>query len=374
MALVCAAVALCFAHAFQTPVKPRARDAGFPFDGTPGKLNAITDVQGVLVGHKTLINGKGKGAIRTGVTAIWPRFDNQYSHAGVFVLSGDAEMTGAIFANELGLLRSPIVLTGTGGIGAAHTAIMRWSVTKWPEWPVYMPVAADTMDDLLSDITAFPVKESDVIEALETAKAGPVQEGNVGGGTGMIAFAFKGGIGTSSRVLTKEQGGYTVGVLVQANFGSRRQLRIGGQIVGREIMDLAPVEPSNPPAEGSCIVVIATDAPLGPLELQQIARRSAIGLSRVGTTAHTQSGEIAIAFSTRKLEIDEKTMRVKGDVLSYYGLDPLYVATIEATEEAVVNALCAAETMEGNNGSKVFAMPVDRVKQILRKRGGLTGE
>jgi D-aminopeptidase len=299
---------------------------------------------------------------------IWPRFDNAYSHAGVFVLSGDAEMTGAIFANELGLLRSPLVLTGTGGIGAAHTAIMRWSSMKWPDWPVYMPVVADTMDDLLSDITAFPLQESDVVEALESAQAGPVAEGNVGGGTGMIAFSFKGGIGTASRVLSAEQGSYTVGVLVQANFGNRKNLRIGGVLVGREITDDKPIIHEDPPAEGSCIVVIATDAPVGPLELQQIARRSAIGLARVGTTAHTQSGEISIAFSTRKLETDSRTGKVKGETVSYYSLDPLYTATIEATEEAVVNALVAAETMEGNNGSKVFALPVERVKQILRNR------
>lgn len=350
----------------------RAGALGATFDGTPGPLNAITDVPGVLVGHTTLIRGDGPHAVRTGVTAILPRRALGYYPASVFVLNGDAEMSGAIFAEEFGMLRSPIMLTGTASNGTVYTSVIKWSFDRHPEQPVYMPVVADTWDADLSDAFAFPLTEADVRDALDGARGGAVAEGNVGGGTGMACFGFKGGIGTASRRATIKGGTYTVGVLVQCNQGDRPELLISGKSIGKEITDLPITWPErevrSPEKAGSIIIVVATDAPLGSTTLKAMAKRAVLGLARTGGSASAFSGDIVITFSTATLGHDQATNKnLAAPTLFQYAADPLYSATIHATEEAIINSMVAARTMRGRDGSQVHALPHDRLRALLSK-------
>ena len=349
--------------------QPRARDLGATFEGETGPLNAITDVPGVLVGQTTVILGEGKHAIRTGVTAIIPRKELGYYPAAVFTLNGDAEMSGAIFAEEFGMLRSPIMLTGTASNGTVFTSVIRWSLKAHAENPVYMPVVADTWDAEMSDAFSFPLTDAHVRAALTDAKSGPVAEGNVGGGTGMVCFYFKGGIGTASRRVTVGSKHYTLGVLVQCNTGKREDLMISGRAVGKAIPELPPtfakVE-TGPDADGSIIIVIGTDAPLLPGTLKALGKRAALGLARTGGMASPGSGDIMIAFSTAKIDVDSVTGEVRGKAPVFqYNANPLFRATVQATEEAIINALVAARTMTGLNGATVHGLPPNRLRELL---------
>jgi len=354
--------------------KPRARDLGVPFDGNPGPLNAITDVKGVEVGHTTLISGEGAlkvgvGPVRTGVTAILPRGKNSRDavFAGYFSLNGNGEMTGTHWVEDSGFLDGPVMITNTHSVGVVRDAVIRWKVKRgdadaegyW--WS--LPVVAETWDGDLNDINGFHVTAEDAIHALDSAQGGPVEEGNVGGGTGMICNEFKGGIGTSSRTLSTKEGGYTVGVLVQCNYGEREQLRIAGINVGREI----PAPKIWEEDTGSIIVVVATDAPLIPTQLKRIARRVTLGLGRDGSYSGNGSGDLFIAFSTA----NPGAIGPKGlhpiTMMPNDELNPLFLATVQATEEAVVNAMVAAETMTGINNHKVIALPHDQLRAILKK-------
>lgn len=376
-------VALCVGSASTEAVSAadRARDLGVPFDGTPGKFNAITDVPGVLVGHTTLIEGEGANAIRTGVTAILPRAELGYYPAASFVLNGDAEFSGTIFAEEFGMLRSPIMLTGTASNGTVYTAVIKWSARKFPERPVHMPAVADTWDADLSNYLAFPLREEHVFAALDGARSGAVAEGNVGGGTGMICHGFKCGIGTASRVLAATDGGYTVGVLVQANYGERQDLRVAGVPVGREVEGLLPefpptsTAPASVPADkedGSILIIVGTNAPVSALTLKAMARRAALGLARNGSTASPFSGDVALAFSTIPIVWPENPpYLVEKQELFQYATGHLYSATVQATEEAIINAMVAAKTMTGLNGSQVHALPHDVLRDVLRRHGRL---
>jgi D-aminopeptidase len=352
----------------------RARDLGIEFDGTPGRFNAITDVPGVLVGQTTLIEGQGSRSVRTGVTAILPRKELGYYPAGVFVLNGDAELSGGIFAEEFGMLRSPIMLTGTASNGTVFTSVIKWSLERHPDNPVYMPVVADTWDADLSDAFSFPLKEFHVRQALDGATSGPVIEGNVGGGTGMVCFDFKGGIGTASRRIEIKGRAYTVGVLVQCNQGFRAELRAAGRRLGKEIPDLLPdfrqaVPEKKGEADGSIIIVVGTDAPLNSTTLKALGRRAAMGLARTGAVASSFSGDIVIAFSTAKVTYDRQTYRVQTEApIFQYAADPLYTAAIQATEEAVINSMVAARTMHGMHGSTVHALPHARVRDLYRHK------
>src|SRR5579862_7015416 len=355
-------------------VKPRARDLGVPFDGTPGALNAITDVKGVEVGHTTLISGSGKlkvgeGPVRTGVTAVLPRGkDSQDPVFGAwFTLNGNGEMTGTTWLEDSGFLDGPVMITNTHSVGVVRDAVIAWKVNHGgPDMEGYfwsLPVVAETWDGWLNDINGFHVKPEDAWHALDTAHSGPVEEGNVGGGTGMICNEFKGGIGTSSRVLEAKAGGYTVGVLVQCNYGRRDQLRIAGVPVGREIQD-RKVRDND---VGSIIVVVATDAPLIPTQLKRIARKISLGLGRDGSYSGDGSGDIFIAFSTANAGADSGKGLHQLTMLPNDSLDPIFLATVQATEEAVVNAMVAAETMTGINNHTVIALPHERLKEVLRK-------
>ena len=367
VALLCAAPLA--AQPSNQPI--RARALGATFDGTPGPLNAITDVPGVLVGHTTLIRGDGPHAVRTGVTAVLPRRALGFYPASVFVLNGDAEMSGAIFAEEFGMLRSPIMLTGTASNGTVFTSVIKWSFDRHPEQPIYMPVVADTWDADLSDAFAFPLTEAHVRAALDGARTGAVAEGNVGGGTGMVCFGFKGGIGTASRRATIKGSTYTVGVLVQCNQGHRSELRISGRLVGKSFTDLPVTWPDpeirHPERSGSIIIVVATDAPVSPMTLKAMAKRATMGLARAGGHASPSSGDIVLAFATSTLEVDEQTARFKAEpTLFPYATLPLYDATIQATEEAIINSMVAAQTMTGRDGSRVYGLPHDRLKALLK--------
>jgi L-aminopeptidase/D-esterase-like protein len=353
--------------------KGRARDLGVPFDGDPGPLNAITDVSGVLVGHTTLIWDRGAKAVRTGVTTLLPR-GRQFSGrvpAGWFTLNGNGEMTGTTWLNESGLLEGPVLITNTHSVGVVRDAVVRWGTKNFPDTDTFsLPVVAETWDGLLNDINGFHVAQEHVFQALESAGSGPVAEGNVGGGTGMVAFQFKGGIGTSSRIVSGGGGRYVIGVLVQANFGRREQLRIAGVPVGREIPDLMPSRPKD--KDGSIIVVVATDAPLLPHQLRRLATRVALGLGRDGSIATNSSGDIFIAFSTAIPRAGEKGLEV-WSALPNDRLDGLFAATVQATEESVVNAMVAAETMTGYKDTTVYALPHDRLREILKKYNRLSG-
>jgi L-aminopeptidase/D-esterase-like protein len=360
-------------------LKPRARDLGVPFDGNPGPLNAITDVKGVEVGHTTLISGDGKlkigvGPVRTGVTAILPRGKKSRDavFAGWFSLNGNGEMTGAHWVEDSGFLDGPVMITNTHSVGVVHDAVIQWKVRRGePDMENYwwaLPVVAETWDGYLNDINGFHVKAEDAIHALESATSGPVAEGNVGGGTGMICNEFKGGIGTASRVLNKKEGGYTVGVLVQCNYGERAQLRIAGIPVGREI----PGPKIWDDDTGSIIAVVATDAPLIPTQLKRMARRVSLGLGRDGSYSGNGSGDLFIAFSTANPEaISSKSVRHL-TMLPNDQLDPLFLTTVQATEEAIINSMVAAETMTGVNGKTVIALPHDKLREILKKYNRLS--
>jgi D-aminopeptidase len=354
--------------------EPRARDLGVPFDGTTGPLNAITDVRGVEVGHTTLISGEGKlevgkGPVRTGVTAVLPRgkASSESAFAGRFSLNGNGEMTGTTWVEESGLLEGPVVITNTHSVGVVRDAVIAHRVKQGqPDPSGYwwsLPVVAETWDGYLSDINGFHVRERHAFEAFDGASSGPVPEGNVGGGTGMICHEFKGGIGTSSRRLDERQGGYTVGVLVQANHGLRGQLRIAGVPVGQEIPDGA----IRRREAGSIIIVVATDAPLLPHQLKRLARRASLGLARTGSVSGNGSGDIFIAFSTANQDAARPGKVVRVEMLPLDRMDPLFEATVQATEEAIVNALVAARTMTGIDDREVIALPHDRLKLVLKK-------
>jgi L-aminopeptidase/D-esterase-like protein len=370
--LTAAFLAICLGRAeAQTghTSKPRARDLGVPFEGTPGPLNAITDVAGVEVGHTTLISGD---AVRTGVTVVLPegkRGKNQV-FAGWFTLNADGEMTGTTWIEESGILEGPVAITNTHSVGTVHQAVIEWSVKNVQGLSWSLPVVAETWDGGLNDINGFHVKPEHVFAALSNASSGPVPEGNVGGGTGMRVYEFKGGIGTSSRVLETPHGRFTVGVLVQANYGLRSQLRIAGVPVGLEIPDLMPEgrDEGDDEEDGSIIIVVATDAPVLPHQLKRIAKRASLGLGRNGSIATNGSGDIFIAFSTFHKNIGtEEGGLYDLKMLGNSELTPIFGATVEAAEEAVVNAMVAAETMTGKNGLKVYAIPHDRLQQALRK-------
>lgn len=358
--------------------RPRARDLGVPFRGTPGPLNAITDIPGVEVGHTTLIRGEGalvvgQGPVRTGVTAILPRGKTyQPVFAGSYTLNGNGEMTGTAWLEESGFLESPIVLTNTHSVGVVRDAVIAWMHRRGFFDPLpgtdsfwLMPVVAETYDGSLNDINGFHIKPEHVFAALDEATSGPVPEGSVGGGTGMICHGFKGGIGTASR----RWQAYTVGVLVQANYGSRSELTIAGVPVGRELNDDRPTFHFGPaqPKNGSIIVVAATDAPLLPHQLKRLARRVPLGLARVGSAGANTSGDIFIAFSTANPGAAQRTGLRQLDMLPNDQLDPLFSAVVWATEEAIINALVAAETMQGINSNTVYALPHDRLQAILKR-------
>jgi L-aminopeptidase/D-esterase-like protein len=372
-------ISLIVALAMTAQAKPRARDLGIPFEGTPGPLNAITDVAGVEVGHVTLITGSGKlepgkGPVRTGITSIFPTGNesNRRVFAAWFTLNGNGEMTGTTWLRESGLLGTPILITNTHSVGVVRDAVIEWNARKPSMKEGYsgdfsLPVVAETWDGFLNDINGFHVKKEHVFEVLENAKGGPVAEGNVGGGTGMVVHQFKGGIGTSSRVLKAENGGYIVGVLVQANYGRRDLLHIAGVPVGKEITDLLPSRGHAGDGAGSIIIVLATDAPLLPHQLDRLVKRTALGLGVVGGRGEDSSGDIFIAFSTANAEAAKMEGVAKLEMLPNERINPLLRATADATEEAIVNALVAAETMEGIDGNTVYAIPHDRLRAALKK-------
>jgi len=354
--------------------RPRARDLGVPFDGAPGPLNAITDVAGVTVGQTTIVAGQGKlvvgqGPIRTGVTAIFPRgkTNGDPVFSGWFTLNGNGEMTGTTWVEESGFLAGPVLITNTHSVGIARDAVIEWLVAKGFDFDWSLPVVAETWDGSLNDINGFHVTKQHVFQALDSARGGPVVEGNVGGGTGMICNQFKGGIGTASRRLSAARGGYTVGVLVQCNYGLRARLSIAGVPVGQEIPDLLPTRDTLPTERGSIIIVIATDAPLLPHQLKRIAKRASLGVGRLGGTGGNTSGDIFIAFSTANPGAAKPDSTRALTMLPNERISPLFEATIQATEEAIVNAMVAAETMTGADGLRVYALPHDRLRAALRK-------
>ncbi len=377
---------ICLAPAMQTAsaqMKPRARDLGVPFEGTPGSLNAITDVNGDEVGLVTIISGTGTlrvgvGPVRTGVTAILPRgkASSDQVFSGWFSINGNGEMTGTTWIEEAGLLEGPIFITNTHSVGTVRDSAIAWAIARDKmQQPWALPVVAETYDGFLNDTNGFHIKQEHVFKALDGASTGRVAEGNVGGGTGMICYGFKCGTGTASRKLAAEVGGYTVGVLVQANHGGRNQLRIAGVPVGTEI----PFEPAQTPARrpgddeelGSIIIVIATDAPLLPHQLKRIARRATHGLGRTGATSGNGSGDIVIAFSTGNPGAAAAAETAQLTMVSNRRISALFDATAQATEESIINALVAAETMTGRDGNTMSAIPHDRLKEVLRKHNRL---
>jgi len=389
----CAALALATAGlSAMAADKPRARDLGVPFDGTPGPLNAITDVAGVEVGYSTIIRGEGElvvgqGPVRTGVTAVLPRGRKNLDavFAAWFSQNGNGEMTGTQWVEESGQLWGPVMITNTHSVGVVRDAVIDWGIRQedlvhpvdTDEW-WGLPVVSETWDGWLNDLNGFHVKPEHVFAALDSARGGPVAEGNVGGGTGMICYEFKGGTGTASRVVRYQSATYTIGVLVQCNFGWRSQLTIAGTPVGKEI----PEEPAYAASTrsgvnrdmGSIITVVATDAPLLPHQLKRVARRISMGIARNGGVASNGSGDIFIAFSTAD-EIFTPGPAGPSDagrvlpvrMLVNDDITPIFSATVEAVEEAIINAMVAAETMVGVNGRKVIALPHDELRTVLKK-------
>ena len=356
--------------------KPRARDLGVPFEGNTGPLNAITDVAGVEVGVTTLIDGDGplqvgKGPVRTGVTAILPRgkSSNDPVMAGWFSMNGNGEMTGTTWVKESGFLEGPVFITNTHSVGVVRDAAIAWGLKHGAQLqPWSLPVVAETWDGALNDINGFHVKPEHVFAALDGARGGRVPEGNVGGGTGMICYQFKCGTGTASRTLDAQGGGYTVGVLVQANHGRRGELRIAGVPIGAEI-PMTPARTGGDQEVGSIIIVVATDAPLLPHQLERIARRATLGLARTGATSGNGSGDIFIAFSTANPKAASAAGVASVQMVSNDRISALFSATVQATEEAIVNALVAGETMRGIDGRVVTALPHDTLKSLLKKYG-----
>jgi L-aminopeptidase/D-esterase-like protein len=388
LVLALCAVSLATAREPQAPPPKqapalRARALGIPFDGTPGPLNAITDIAGVTVGHTTLIEGEGKlevgkGPVRTGVTAVLPRGQESFNdpvYAGAFALNGNGEMTGIAWLAEGGFLEGPVMITNTHSVGVVRDATIAWRVAKGGPDPTgflwSLPVVAETWDGYLNDINGFHVKAEHAVHALESATSGPVAEGSVGGGTGMIAYEFKAGIGTASRVVaTKSKDAptppaYTVAALVQANCGRRPQLTIAGMPVGKEIPENAVFSREN----GSIIIVIATDAPLLPHQLNRLARRASLGLARTGSVSGNGSGDLFLAFSTaNRGAADPAKPTHSVDTIPNDRLDPIFEATVQATEEAIVNALVAnREGMTGRDDHHVDALPQDRLRALLKK-------
>lgn len=358
--------------------KQRAREFGIPFDGKPGTHNAITDVPGVMVGYKTKISGKGKmepekGPVRTGVTVILPKgkSDEPYA-AGWFCLNGDGEMTGTTYIDEYGGTSGAIGITNTNSLGVVRDAIGEWNLKNFKSTELFdfsfgLPVVAETWDGLLNDINGLHVSKEDVFEALDKASSGKIAEGNVGGGTGMSLFLFKGGSGTSSRVVKIGEKEYIVGAFVQGNFGARTDLVIAGVPVGQEMKDDAKIVLNNPYKDGSIIVVIGTDAPMLPMMLKQIAKRASLGVARTGGLGRNSSGDIFLAFSTVAPKPNSDGTILTWDSVSKDYMDRLYEATVQATEEAIINALMAAETMDGINGNVIYEIPKDRLKNVMKK-------
>ena len=376
----------------------RARDLGIPLDGTPGPLDAITDVRGVTVGHSTIVRGsgrlvQGKGPVRTGVTAVFPRGRDDLSpvFAGWFSLNGNGEMTGTAWIDDYGLLFYPIVITNTNSVGTVRDVLIEWGAERVLDaLHCCLPVVAETWDGDLNDIFGFHVKKEHVYAALRAAASGPVGEGNVGGGTGMQCLGFKGGIGTASRRITAARGRFTVGALVQCNFGVRRQLRIAGIPVSQELKVPEPCYDTREPLDstlardrcaagaretehGSIIVVLATDAPLLPHQLKRVARRAALGVGRMGGIAGAGSGDLFIAFSTGPTGTPDSTGVARVAMLSDDVIDPVYEAAVQATEEAIINAMLAARTMTGANWYRVEALPHEGVREVLARHGRLVG-
>ena len=373
----------------------RARDLGVSFEGRPGALNAITDVPGVEVGHKTLISGEGplkvgSGPVRTGVTVIFPRgrADPRPVYGGFFDLNGNGEMTGAAYLEDFGVVQGPIGLTDTNAIGQVYAGIQQWTSKRFgtATWPV----VAETWSGFLNDIEGFHVTPETAMAAQDAAKAGPVEEGNVGGGTGMVCFGFKGGIGTASRVATVLGKSYTVGVLAQCNTGDRKVLRIAGAPVGAELRTRwlgcfdpklgkggGPLKPcaadgsggAPTPDHGSIIIVVGTDAPLMPIQLNRVARRAALGLARLGSYAGNASGDLIVSFSTATAEVNfaEQAKPSAISPLANATIDPIFEATVQASEEAIVNALVAARTMTGIDGARFYGLPHDELRAILKR-------
>jgi D-aminopeptidase len=364
------------------PKIERARDLGIPFDGTPGKFNAITDVPGVEVGYTTLISGegkleRGKGPVRTGVTAILPRGLSEMNDsvfAGYFSLNGNGEMTGTTWVEESGFLEGPIVLTNTHSVGVARDAVIAWRLAHGgPDAEGFawsLPVVAETWDGWLNDVDGFHVKPEHVARAIETAHGGAIEEGSVGGGTGMICYEFKGGTGTASRIVAavadrgpSETKQYTVGVLVQANCGRRPQLTIRGIEIGKKIPGAVYKKET-----GSIIIVIATDAPLLPHQLKRLARRASLGLARTGSVSGNGSGDLFIAFSTANPHAADSSPPTRTiETMPNDLMDPLFTATVEATEEAIINALVDNHDMTGRDDHKVPALPHDRLREIFKR-------
>jgi D-aminopeptidase len=423
LAVLATTCATATTSAAQSP-KPRARDLGIPQAGTPGPLNAITDVPGVEVGVTTVIRGDGKlvvgqGPVRTGVTAILPRGKSAASDvfAAWFTLNGNGEMTGTTWVEESGLLGGPVMITNTHSVGTVHRATIEYALRQHRAFDWSLPVVAETWDGGLNDINGFHVTTEHALAALESAKGGPVAEGNVGGGTGMTCNQFKGGTGTSSRRITVSGRPYTLGVLVQCNYGGRSRFSVAGVPVGEEIPDLTPCYAPLPdgsvagrPAcptqsgggaapdgsassetrqanqsgtgaattsresdpnqdQGSIIVVLATDAPLLPHQLKRVVKRAALGIGRMGGIGGNSSGDIFIAFSTANPNAAADTGLVQLTAIPQEAINPVFEAAIDATSEAILNAMLAAETMTGANGHRVFALPHDRLMAALRKYG-----
>ena len=372
------AVFLSFTTIAAGQISPRARDLGVPFEGTPGPLNSITDVKGVEVGYRTLISGEGKlqvgvGPVRTGVTAIFPRGKAAVDpvFAGWFTENGNGEMTGTTWVEESGFLYGPVMITNTHSVGVVRDTVIDWQLKHGTPIPLEdwwsLPVVGETWDGELNDINGFHVKPEDAIAAMQDAHSGPIAEGNVGGGTGVVCFEFKGGTGTSSRKVPENLGGYTIGVLVQCNFGVRHLLRIAGVPVGYEI----PLDAHRSDV-GSIIVVVATDAPLLPHQMKRIARRVTLSLGRLGSISGNDSGDIFIAFSTANTGAALAQKSASVQMLANGQMDSLFEATVQATEEAVVNAMITAKTMTGINGHMVEALPHDRLREVLKKYNRLT--
>ena len=371
---------------FQTfSQKPRARDLGIPFFGEPGALNAITDVEGVEVGYSTIIEGEGKnvvgeGPIRTGVTAIFPRGKSKkFSpvYANWYSLNGNGEMTGTTWVTESGFLETPIMITNTNSVGAVRQAVLKWYVDNdWysgENWWYTYPVVAETYDGFLNDIYGFHVKEQHVLEAIKNSSGGKIAEGNVGGGTGMMCLGFKGGTGTASRQFKIKDSTYILGALVQANFGAKFNLTIAGVPVGRELKDTLNYVMKKPPmsnrqeGDGSIIVVIATDAPLLPHQLKRVAQRVPLGIGNVGGRGSNGSGDIFIAFSTANENAFNRKEIVQIESLPNDQMNWIFQSTVQAVEEAIINAMVAAEDMEGINGNKAYAIPHDLLIGTLKE-------
>jgi D-aminopeptidase len=375
------AVVVLAQSGYANELQPRARDLGIPFDGTPGRHNAITDVQGVTVGHETIIQDLANDVgVRTGVTAILPRgkdTNDEPVMGAWFSLNGNGEMTGTTWIEESGFVEGPVMITNTHSVGAVHEAAIQWRVQQgdpddsgfW--WS--LPVVAETWDGYLNDINGFHVRAEHAHAALAAARNGPVAEGAVGGGTGMICHEFKCGIGTSSRITSVADENYSVGVLVQANYGSRDLLRVAGVPVGKFMQDDAVYSQLQPGFSGlgSIIIVVATDAPLLPQQLKRLARRAALGLARNGSIASNGSGDIFIAFSTANAGTAADSAVRSVQALHNDRMNPLFVATVDATEEAIINALIAGRDMTGHKGRVVKAINHDRLRDILRQHNRL---